>query len=410
MNKNKYVRREEYLDFLHRWKDKNVVKVISGVRRSGKSTLLQLFVNDLKQTEVEETCIQVINFENLVNYALRDFLKLHEHITKHLIEGKMNYIILDEVQYVEEFERVVDSLHITENVDVYITGSNAFFLSGELATLLSGRYVELKMLPLSFKEFYTWKQVHNVSQLQRTKKEWIDEYTKSSFPYTLFIDDEITLEDYLEGIYSTILLKDVVARIGVKDVNTLERIIQYLAGIIGSEFVAKAVKNVFASSGLTLSHETITRFLVALEGSMFIYKARKFNMRGKRLLDTRYKYYLVDIGLRKILLPDVEEDFGHILENIIYLELLRRGNKVFIGKIGEYEIDFIAEDKNHVKTYYQVSLNIETEDALKRELRPLKMVNDQYSKYLITLDELNPNANYNGIQRLNAFDWLLGNQ
>jgi len=188
----------------------------------------------------------------------------------------------------------------------------------------------------------------------------------------------------------------------------LERIIQYLASIVESEFVAKTVRNVFASSGLTLSHETITRFLRALEESMFIYKARKFNVRGKRLLDTRYKYYLVDIGLRKILLPDAEEDFGYILENIVYLELLRRGNQVFVGKIDEYEIDFIAEDKNHVKAYYQVSLNTEDKDTLKRELRPLKMIDDQYPKYLITLDELNPNANYNGIQKLNAFDWLLG--
>ncbi|MDR0691155.1 MAG: ATP-binding protein [Streptococcaceae bacterium] len=407
MNENKYVRREGYLDFLHRLRDKDVMKVISGVRRSGKSTLLQLFVNDLKQNGVADTCIQIINFENLANYALRDFLKLHEHVREHLVEGKMNYIILDEVQHVKEFERVVDSLYVTENVDVYITGSNAFFLSGELATLLSGRYVELKILPLSFKEFYIWKQAYEAKQLQRTKREWIDEYTKSSFPYVLFIDDEITLEDYLEGIYSTILLKDVVARIGVKDVNTLERIIQYLASIVGSEFVAKTVKNVFASSGLTLSHETITRFLGALEESMFVYKVRKFNVRGKRLLDTRYKYYLVDVGLRRILLPDVEKDFGHILENIVYLELLRRGNKVFVGKIDEYEIDFIAEDKNHIKTYYQVSLNTEDEDTLKQELRPLKRVDDQYPKYLITLDELSPSANYNGIQKLNAFDWLL---
>ncbi|MDR3257964.1 MAG: ATP-binding protein [Mycoplasmataceae bacterium] len=403
----KFIKRVEYLDFLKRWQEKDVIKVISGVRRSGKSTLLKLFVNQLINEDIDSDQIQVINFEDFENQVLRNATTLYQHIKSKLIPKKMNYIFLDEIQHVSEFEKVVDSFYVMENVDVYMTGSNAYFLSGELATLLSGRYVELKMLPLSFKEFYAWKNKKQSGNLKLSKREWINEYAKSSFPYTLFIDDDKTLADYLEGIYSTILLKDVVTRIGVKDVDTLERVTQYLASIIGSEFVSKTVQNVLNTNGKKTSHETIGRFINALEETMFFYKARQYNIRGKRLLDTKFKYYLVDVGLRNILLSDAKEEAGHILENIIYLELLRRGNKVYVGKIDKYEIDFIAENHVKEKMYVQVALNTENPNTLERELRPLQMVNDQYDKYLITLDEFQPTANYEGIKKINAFDWLL---
>lgn len=404
MSKLKYVSRDEYLNFLIRSVNKPIIKVVSGIRRAGKSTLFYLFRDYLAKQGVAPEQMIVINFEDFSFDNLREAKALHDYLLEHLAEGKMTYIFLDEIQNVENFEKVVDSLFIRDNVDLYLTGSNAYFLSGELATLLSGRYVELKMLPLSFKEYVAW---HVQNEMHISETVLFDNYLKSSFPYTLFTDTEEERLDYLQGIYSTVVLDDIVKRINVQDARTLERLIETLFSSIGSPVTVNKIKNTMESKGLKIASGTVDKYLQGILDSMLMYGARRYDIHGRQLLDTQAKYYATDLGLRNLVLRDHQEDFGHIIENVVYLELKRRGNKVYVGRSSKYEVDFVAINPKQEVKYYQVALSTLDEAVLKRELRSLEQINDHFPKYLLTMDEINRTANYNGIQKLNLLDWLL---
>lgn len=400
----KYVDRPEYLDFLTRWKDKNIIKVVSGVRRAGKSTLFYLFREQLKSQGISENQMININFENMKYDELRNSYKLYDYLESKITDDKQYYIFLDEIQHVQNFERVVDSLFLKSNVDIYLTGSNAYFLSGEIATLLTGRYVELKILPLSFSEFVNW---HKQNYQFTDNNDMFNKYLESSFPYTLFTDNSKERNEYLQGVYSTIVLTDIVSRLNVKDTPILERLIQSLYSNIGSQISINRITNTLKSGGYSTSNKTIDRYLGGILDSLLMYEAPRYDVHGRHLLNSPSKYYGVDMGIRNILLPDHQQDFGHIIENIVYLELLRRFKAVYVGENKQYEVDFVGIDIDNNPTYYQVALSTLDEKVLNRELRSLEKISDSYPKYLLTLDSFNKTANYNGIQKLNLIDWML---
>ncbi|MGV0057627.1 ATP-binding protein [Lactobacillus gasseri] len=401
----KYVNRPEYLDFLKRWQNRQIIKVVSGVRRAGKSTLFYLFRNYLKEHEgVKEKQFISINFENMKYDKLRNAQNLYDYLENKILPDQMNYIFLDEIQHVKEFERVVDSLFLKDNVDIYLTGSNAYFLSSEIATLLTGRYVELKILPLSFSEFVAW---HKQNDKFTNNDDMFNKYLESSFPYTLFIDTPKERNEYLQGVYSTIVLTDIVSRLNIKDTPVLERVIQSLYSSIGSQVSINKITNTLKSAGYSSSNKTIDRYLGGILDSLLMYEAKRYDIHGLQLLNSQSKYYGVDMGIRNILLPDHQEDFEHIIENIVYLELLRRNKAVYVGKSNKYEVDFVGINDMNELSYYQVALTTLDEKVLKRELRSLEQIRDSYPKYLLTLDTINRTANYNGIQKLNLIDWLL---
>ncbi|MDD6569283.1 ATP-binding protein [Acidaminococcus timonensis] len=395
--------RPEYLAFLQRYRDRALIKVVSGVRRCGKSTLFILFRKFLMQQGVEPAQIISINFEDLAYESLCEYHALYRYITERMLPDQMNYIFLDEIQHVPQFEKVVDSLFIKENTDVYITGSNAFFMSGELATLLTGRYVELAMLPLSFKEFCQGLKGN------MTLPAKYEAYVRNSaFPYALqFQDEPQAVEEYLTGIYNTILVKDTLQRLGSSDTMIVETLMKYLAANIGSLISPNKIANSLTSAGRKIDNKTVERYLQALKDSLLVYQAERFDVRGKQLLKINAKYYLVDPAFRRLLINDTGRDTGHILENIIYLELRRRGGKVYVGQLPRGEIDFVVE-KPGGREYYQVAESTMAPDVLERELKPLQQVRDQYPKYLLTLDEIAGEADYNGIRKQNALKWLLG--
>ena len=395
--------RPQAMDFLLRWQEKSVIKVISGLRRCGKSTLLLLFREKLQQQGVSNEQIQSLNFEDLAYDPLAsDDHLLYQRLQERLIPDKMNYIFLDEVQHVQSFEKVVDSLYIQPNVDLYITGSNAYFLSGELATLLSGRYVELRLLPLSFAEYCQSAKAQGKTPAQNYR-----EYVStSSLPYTLNLDDADSLTDYLRGTYSTIVLKDIVARLGITDINILESVTSFLLDSIGNLITPRRIADTMTSMRRRIDPRTVEKYLHALTDSLLLYRAQRYDLRGKQLLNSNAKYYAADLGFRRLLASGKRPDSGHVLENVIYLELLRRGYDVRVGQLPDGEIDFIAM-KNDELIYYQVSLSILDEHTLARELAPLQKRRDNYPKYLLTLDEMLPDENYDGILRRNALDWLL---
>lgn len=394
--------RPEYLAFLQRYRDRALIKVVSGVRRCGKSTLFILFRKFLMQQGVEPAQIISINFEDLAYESLCEYHALYRYITERMLPDQMNYIFLDEIQHVPQFEKVVDSLFIKENTDVYITGSNAFFMSGELATLLTGRYVELAMLPLSFKEFCQGLKGN------MTLPAKYEAYVRNSaFPYALqFQDEPQAVEEYLTGIYNTILVKDTLQRLGSSDTMIVETLMKYLAANIGSLISPNKIANSLTSAGRKIDNKTVERYLQALKDSLLVYQAERFDVRGKQLLKINAKYYLVDPAFRRLLINDTGRDTGHILENIIYLELRRRGGKVYVGQLPRGEIDFVVE-KPGGREYYQVAESTMAPDVLERELKPLQQVRDQYPKYLLTLDEIAGEADYNGIRKQNALKWLL---
>ena len=400
----KYVARDEYLNFLKRNRDKHIIKVVSGVRRSGKSTLFLLFRDYLKKTGVKDNQIINLNFEDMDFEDLLDPEKLYSYIKKKLLPDQMNYIFLDEIQHVHNFEKVADSLFIKDNVDLYITGSNAYFLSGEIATLLTGRYVQLNMLPLSFNEFVQW---HKQNNKFTNNQDIFNQYLKSSFPYTLFTETDQERIEYLQGIYSTIVLTDIVTRLNIKDVPVLERLVRTLFSNIGSQVTINKITNTLRSNGYKTSNKTIDRYLEGILDSLLMYEAKRYDIHDHDLLSSNSKYYVVDLGLRRLLLPDHQEDYGHIIENVVYLELLRRFPNVYVGQSGKYEVDFVALNGQNEARYFQVALTTLDENVLKRELRSLQRIGDSYPKYLLTLDTLNKDANYNGIQKMNIIDWLL---
>lgn len=404
MVEKRYVARTEYLDFLKRHQGKHIIKVVSGVRRSGKSTLFLLFREYLRASGVAPEQIITINFEDMANESLRDPYALYKYLTNRLDDGKMTYIFLDEIQHVTDFEKVVDSLFIKDNVDLYITGSNAYFLSGEIATLLTGRYVQINMLPLSFKEFVEW---HKQNDLFTNDTDMFNEYLKSSFPYTLFVQDEQERMEYLQGIYSTIVLTDIVTRLKVRDVPVLERVIRTLFSDIGSAISISNIANTLKSAKLPADNKTIDRYVEGILNSLLMYKAKPYDIHGRSILRANSKYYAVDLGLRRLLLPDHQQDYGHIIENIVFLELKRRYPYVYVGRSNDLEVDFVALNVKNEARYFQVALTTLDEKVLERELRPLKQIHDSYPKYLLTMDTLNKDANYDGIQKMNILDWLL---
>ena len=395
------IKRTEYLNQLISFKDKQLIKVVMGIRRCGKSTLLELFRDELLKSGVCEQQITVINFEDVDNEHLMNRKVLYAHIKERLIPNKMNYIVLDEIQHVEEWQRVVDSLFIKKNCDVYVTGSNAYLLSGELATLLSGRYVEIKMLPLSFSEY-----ISALGGKTDLAKKYSDYLTNSSFPYALELSNSKDIRAYLDGIYNSVVLKDVVKRKKIADVSALESVIRFMFDNIGNISSAKSIADTLTSNGKKISAHTVESYLSALCDCFILYKVGRFDVKGKQYLKTGEKYYVADIGLRYYLLGSQKADMGRALENVVYLELLRRGCDVRIGKVGTNEIDFVATDENGV-TYYQVALTVRDKDTLSRELRPLDSISNHNPKYLLTLD-IEPESSHNGIRQIYALDWLLG--
>lgn len=400
----KRIDRPEYLDWLNGWKEKQIIKVVSGVRRCGKSTLFDIFKDHLKENGVDSSQIISINFESIDYEPLSDYHALYEYISERLTQNKTNYIFLDEIQHVTQFEKAVDSLFLKENCDVYITGSNAYFMSGELATVLTGRYVELKMLPLSFKEFCT--SVDNSEMLNNAQK--FNKYlSQSSFPYlSKYRNTERETNDYLRDIYNSVLLKDIVARLKISDVTTLENITKFLFHNIGNPVSVAKIVNTLKSQGKGADQKTIGKYLHGLTDSLLLYEAPRYNLKGKMFLSTNSKYYAVDLTLRNMLVRGKDTDIGHILENIVYLELKRRGYEVYVGQFDDIEVDFVAL-KGEETAYYQVSASTLDETLLQRELAPLRKVRDNYPKYLLTLDEAFGTADYDGIKKLNAVEWLL---
>ena len=404
------VQRTEYLQQLKVWKDEKVIKVVTGIRRCGKSTLLQQFQTYLKENGVAEEQIISINFEELEFEHLLSYRELYAYIKERLCEGKMTYIFLDEIQKVESFEKVVDSLYVKDNTDIYVTGSNAYMLSGDLATYLTGRYIELSMLPLSFREYHELVG----GEPERT----FAEYMKTGgMPYVARMDRTTEKIDmYLEGIYNTVIIKDIEDRQArkesdptkrkVTDVVLLKTIARYLAGTIGSPISVKGVTDYLISNGRKVSANTVDDYMDALSESFIFYPVERFDIVGKQLLKSNKKWYMVDLGLRNHILPRKQYYLGFSVENIVYFELLRRGYKVNIGKYGDTEVDFVAQ-KQGVLTYFQVTADMTAQETFEREMRPLRNSRDNYRKIVLTLDHFTV-GDYEGIQVVNVIDWLLG--
>ena len=403
------IKREDYLSILRNFKDQQIIKVITGIRRCGKSTLLEIFQDYLKENGVKDNQIISINFEDADYEELQDRKKLYEYLKSKLVKGQKTYIFLDEIQNVREFEKTVDSLFINKDVDMYITGSNAWFLSSELATLLTGRYIEIKMLPLSFKEYLS--SFEDKTDLSRKFRDYLQ---FSSFPQAveLFKINPENIKLFLDGVYNTILFKDVMQRKGITDKNTLERVTKYLYDNIGNRTSVKNISDNIEGLEKNNSYNTVSTYIQALIDSYIVYKANRFDIKGKEYLKTQEKYYAVDIGLRYYMLGQGSgKDMGHILENVVYLELLRRGYEVYIGKYDDMEVDFVAKNSENT-IYYQVALTTREsaegkESILERELAPLKKINDNYPKYILTLDD-DLDADFDGIKKINVLDWLIG--
>ena len=397
------VERKEYLERLFQWKDEQVIKVITGIRRCGKSTLLMQYQTWLKANGVSADQIVSVNFEELEYEELLDYRKLYEYLKNHLCVGKKTYIFLDEIQKVAAFEKVVDSLYVKPDIDIYITGSNAYMLSSDLATLLTGRYVEIRMLPLSFKEFL------GITALDA--EQGLTEYLRDGgLPYIAVMNrTSEKVETYLEGIYNTVIVKDIEdrqARKEITDITLLKTIAKYLASVAGNPVSIRSITNYLTSNGRKLSPNTVSDYVDALIESFIFYPAERFDIVGKQLLKSNRKLYIVDLGLRNYILPRQNYDLGFSLENIVYFELLRRGYRVMIGKVGNTEVDFVAERKS-TYSYIQVTADMTAKETFERELKPLSNIRDNYEKIVLTADRFTP-GNYNGIQVKYLPDWLLG--
>lgn len=394
--------RQEYLNKLIAFRDKQIIKIITGIRRCGKSTLMELYQNWLKEQGVEDSQIIFINFEDLDYEELTDYKKLYAYVKERLNNDRMTYVFFDEVHNVDNFPKVVDSLYIKKNVDMYITGSNAYMLSSEIATLISGRYVQIEMLPISFKEY-----VESTGNMEERGIKYNEYLQNSSFPYALQLKGQPNeIRDYLEGLYNTIVIKDIINRKKITDPMMLRSVLKFVFDNIGSPLSSKKIADTMTSAGRRIDTRTVEKYLEALAESYIVYPAKRYNIKGKQYLKTLGKYYVVDIGLRFMLLGSGQTDAGHILENVVYLELLRRGYDVYVGKVDEFEVDFVAHN-NKGTAYFQVALSVRDEKTLKRELRPLQAIKDHYPKVLLTMDE-DPEVHYDGIRKVNARDWLLG--
>ena len=403
------VERMEYLEKLKQWKDEQVIKVVTGIRRCGKSTLLAQYQTWLKSQGIPNAQIISINFEELEYEDLLDYKKLYAYLKERLVEGKTTYIFLDEIQKVPSFEKVVDSLYVKPGVDLYITGSNAYMLSGDLATLLTGRYVEIKILPLSLKEFLSLTGMD-------AEKGFAEYLQVGSLPYIAVMDrTPEKVATYLEGIYNTVIVKDIEDRQARKETNPdkrkitdivlLKTIAKYLSSVVNSPVSVKSITDYLVSSGRKISPNTVNDYLEALTESFIFYPAERLDVAGKQILKSNKKYYIVDLGLRNHILPRKRYDIGFSFENIVYFELLRRGYQVWVGRSGDTEVDFVAK-KEGVYTYYQVTANMTAQETFERELRPLRNIRDHYEKIVLTAERLTV-GNYDGIQVKYLVDWLL---
>lgn len=394
------IQREEYLNWLIKLKDKHIIKVITGIRRCGKSTIFRLYQEYLLKNNISEKQIIDLNFDDNKNRDLLEQNKLYDYIISKAVSDKKTYIFLDEVQNVKDFEKCVNSLHLNENFDIYLTGSNSYMLSGELATFLTGRYMQIHMLPLSFKEF---KSTASESNEEIVYNNYISD---GGFPYLINLNDFVLKNNYLDGIYNTVLIKDIITRKQIKDVSILDSVVRFLFDNIGCLVSTKKISDTLNSSGRKNSINTIESYVSALIDSYIIYKVNRYDIKGKQHLKTLEKYYVCDLGLRNYLLGNKEGmDLGHILENIIFLELKRRGHKIYVGKTENSEIDFVIEDNREIK-YIQVALTVRDKNTLNRELAPLNSIEDHHPKYLITLDF--DTNNHSGIKQINALDYLMG--
>lgn len=390
------IRRDGYLRRLLLAKDTHTIKIVTGVRRCGKSTLLAQFQDELRASGIPNEQILSVRFDSMEAEALLDVHALYVYLENHLASNRRTYIFLDEVQLVPDFQRAVLSLFEQMDVDFYLTGSNAVLLSGELATLLSGRYLEIPMLPLSFAEYWSFRQGERDAA-------WQEYFQYGGFPYLAFLEDEAIRQDYLTGIYNTVLLKDVVTRRNTQNVMRLEDMVLFLMDSIGSLVSAKKIADTLTSSGRKTTSATVEQDLAALRDAYILYPCGRYDVQGKQHLKSLRKYYVVDLGLRRLLLGEKNRDIGHTLENIVYLELLRRGYRVSVGKIGNREIDFVAE-KGGQRSYYQVAATVLDPNTFQRELLPLQEVRDNFPKHILTLDTMP--IGEGGIDQRNVVDWL----
>jgi len=398
------IQREVYLSKLRQLKNQNVIKVITGIRRSGKSTLLEAFKNELIVSGVSSGNIIYINFEERENLHFTNWTTLYDEITKTVNKDNYYYIFLDEVQLINNFEKLINSLYVKKNIDLYITGSNAYLLSSELATLLTGRYIAINIHPYSFKEYVLANK--NENNIDRLFRKYINE---SCFPeaVTLSQHSEDLVKDYLQTIYDTVIIKDIAKRYKLRNIYNLHRIIGFLFDSIGSYVSPTNIAiELNKNSQKKISHNTIIKYLDYLTQSYILYTAPRYDLKGKEILTTNEKYYLVDLGLRNIAITNTyDTDLGHKLENVVYFELIRRGGKVYVGKINDKEIDFVVQKTNNERAYYQVAFTVNDEKTFTREISSLKNIKDNYPKYLLTLDF--DNTGIDGIQKVNIIDWLL---
>ena len=392
------IERNEYLEALKNWKDKDLIKVVTGIRRCGKYTLFELFIDYLKKLGVKEDHIISLNLES-PEYNFNDYMELYNYVNDKIKDNNMYYVFLDEVQVVDKFEKAVDGLYIKKNVDEYITGSNAYLLSGELATFLSGRYVEFKMFPLSFKEYADY------CRQEGDEKLYLKYVNNSSMPYALKLDNQDEVDKYLDSIYNTIIVKDIATRKKIADTGMLRSVSEFMFSSVGNVLSVKKIADTLTSNGRSISVHTVESYLDSLVESFIFNKVSRYDIKGKQYLQSGEKYYATDVTMRYALLGRKNVDLGHILENIVYLELVRRGYKVYVGKSGDKEIDFVAENSKGVM-YFQVAYTVRDKNTLERELSALESINDHYPKFILTMD-VDPEVDYNGIRKMNVLDWLL---
>lgn len=403
-----YTNRKEYISKLLSYKEKDLIKVVSGLRRSGKSTLLELYREQLLKQGVGKRQIQFYNFELPENYLNKTWSDIYFEIKKKMQPNKTNYVFLDEVQNIPLFEKLVDGLFATDNTDVYITGSNAFLLSSELATLLSGRYIEISILPFSFKEYLTARNIEINNKYLNYEALFFDYVNETSLPKGVELREGgfDKIYEYLEAIYTTIIEKDITQRHQINDKRAFANIVKFVASNIGNALSPNNISKTLKQDGQSIHHATVEKYLEYLVASFVFYKVNRFDLKGKKQLATQEKYYLVDVGLLNILAgKDRITDRGHILENIVYLELLRRGNKIWTGTTRSTEVDFVCKTPKGDIEYYQVAWQMGNESTIEREFRALEKIKDNYPKYLLTTDSFTQNRS--GVKHMNVFNWLL---
>ena len=399
----KRIERREYLSKLKKFRDKKLIKVVTGIRRCGKSTLMEIYRDWLITQGVSRGRIVFINFEDYDYFSLRDPQNLYSYVKERLSDTEMTYLFFDEIQHVKDFPDVINSLNLKPYTDIYLTGSNAYMLSGELATLLSGRYVEIPMLPLSFREYV--EAIGGQDNLQDSYNRYV---TNSSFPYTLELDSTEEISDYLDAVYNTIVVKDIMTRLKIQDVTMLESVIRFAADNIGNILSTKRIADLLTAEGRKIDQKTVEKYMHALCETFFLYEAKRYNIKGRQLLKSLSKYYLVDIGLRRMLLGSRGFDVERILENEVYLELLHRHRQVYVGKNDQLEVDFVTMNPDGL-AYYQVAATVRDPATLERELASLRNIDDHYPKYLLTLDD-DPDSDYDGILRINALKWMMNEE